>query len=60
MAITVPALPVLLKLLRRNALILPPVPIPVTGSVVSSPPGVYIKIEDGDAVVISPIPVIIP
>jgi hypothetical protein len=54
-----PALPVLLKLLVRNPFIVPPVPVPIMVSVVSSPTRVYIKIEAWNIVVITPALVII-
>jgi hypothetical protein len=60
MAIIVPALPVLLQALRRNPVIVPRVPVPTMGSVVASPAGVYVIVENWDTVVIPPIPVIIP
>jgi hypothetical protein len=54
-----PALPVLLKSLVRNPLIVPLVPVPIPVSVVSSPTGVYIKIKTGNVVIMPPAPVII-
>jgi hypothetical protein len=59
MSIFMPALPVLLKSLVRNPVIVPPVPIPIMVSVVSSPAWVYVKIETWDLVIISPAAVII-
>ncbi len=60
MAISLPALPVLLKLLGRNPLVVPPVPVPIVASVVSSPTWVDIKIKPGHMGIIPPPPVIIP
>jgi hypothetical protein len=54
-----PALPVLLKSVVRNSFIVPPVSVPITVSVVSSPVRVYIKIKTWDIVIIGPTPVII-
>jgi hypothetical protein len=54
-----PALPVLLKSLVGNPFIVPPVPMPIVVSVVSSPTWVYIKIEAWNSVIITPAPVII-
>jgi hypothetical protein len=54
-----PALPVLLKSLVRNPFIVPPVPVPIMVSVVSSPTRVYIKIKTWNSVIITPAPVII-
>jgi hypothetical protein len=54
-----PALPVLLKLLIRNPLIVPPVPVPIMVPVVSSPAWVYIKIEAWNSVIITPALIII-
>jgi hypothetical protein len=54
-----PAIPVLLKALVRDSFIVPPVPIPIMVSVVSSPTWVYIKIETWDITIITPTPVII-
>jgi hypothetical protein len=54
-----PALPILLKLYVRNPFIVPPVPVPVTVSVVSSPAWVYIKVKSWNIVIITPAPVII-
>jgi hypothetical protein len=54
-----PFLPVLLELVVRNALIVPPVAIPIMVPVVSPPAWVYVKIETWNMAVISPSPVII-
>jgi hypothetical protein len=54
-----PALPVLLELLVRNSFIVPPVPVPIMVSVVSSPTRVYIKIKTWHSVIITPALVII-
>jgi len=54
-----PFLPVLLELVVRNALIVPPVAIPIMVSVVSPPAWVYIKIKTWNIAAISPSPVII-
>jgi len=43
----------------RNPFIVPPVPIPIMVSVVSSPTWVYIKKETWDTIIITPPPVII-
>jgi hypothetical protein len=45
--------------LVRNPFIIPPVPIPIAVSVVSSPTWVYIKIKTWNIVIITPAPVII-
>jgi hypothetical protein len=58
-SIIMPALPVLLKSLVRNPLIVPRVSVPMMISVVSSPTWVYIKIKTWNSVIISPTPVII-
>jgi hypothetical protein len=55
----IPALPVLLKLLVRDLLIVPPVSVPIPVSVVPSPTRVYIIIKRWYSVIISPTPVII-
>jgi hypothetical protein len=59
MSIFLPALPALLKSLVRNPFIVPPVPVPIMVSVVSSPTRVYIKIETWDTIIVTPPPVII-
>jgi hypothetical protein len=58
-SITLPALPVLLKLLVRNPFIVPRMSVPIMVSVVSSPTWVYIIIKAWNIVIISPTPVII-
>ena len=60
MTVSMPALPVLLKSLGRNPFIVPPVPVPITVSVESSPTWVYIKIETWNIGIINPAPVVIP
>jgi hypothetical protein len=59
MAIIVPAIPVLLKPPVRNPFIVPPVPVPVMVSVVSSPTRIYIKIKTWYIAIIAPATVII-
>jgi hypothetical protein len=59
MLIFMPALPVLLKPLVRNPLIVPPVAVPIMVTVVSSPAWVYIIVEAWNMAVIDPSPVII-
>jgi hypothetical protein len=54
-----PALPVLLKSLGRNPLIVPAVPVPIMMTVVSSPAWVYIKIKARNMAVIHPPAVIV-
>jgi hypothetical protein len=54
-----PALPVLLKPLVGNPLIVPPVPVPIMISVVSSPTRVYIEIKTWNISIITPALVII-
>src|SRR4030065_2366089 len=58
-SIIVPALPVLLKSSARDPFIVPPVSVPITVSVISSPTRVSIKIKTLDIVIINPTPVII-
>jgi hypothetical protein len=58
-AIMIPALPVLLKLLVRDLFIVPPVSVPILVSVVSSPTRVYIIIKRGYVVIIGPTTVIV-
>jgi hypothetical protein len=45
--------------LVRNPFIVPPVPVPITVSVISSPTWVYIKIKTWNRLIITPAPVII-
>jgi len=59
MSIIMPTMPVLLQSVVGNSVIVPPVPMPVMVSVVSSPTWVYIKIETRDPIIITPTPVII-
>ncbi len=59
MSIIMPIFPVVLKLSIRNPFIVPRVSVPIMGSVVFSPPWVYIVIKARDTVIISPIPIII-
>jgi hypothetical protein len=54
-----PALPVLLESSVGNPFIVPPVSVPITISVISSPSGVYIKIKTWDISVIRPSTVIV-
>src|SRR3990172_8236365 len=56
-SITMPASPVLLKMLMRNPLVVPPMPMPIMISVESSPTKVYIKIKIWDISIINPIPI---
>jgi len=49
----IPGPPVPLKLMVRYSFVVPPVPVPIVVSVVSSPTRVYIKIENGDTMIIS-------
>jgi hypothetical protein len=59
MSVLFPTAPILLKSLVRNPFIVPPMPIPMTISVVSSPTWVYIKIKTWNIAIITPAPVII-
>jgi hypothetical protein len=57
--IRVPALPILLKSLVGNLLIVPPVPLPVMVSVVSSPTRIYIEIELWNMIEVGPTTVVV-
>jgi hypothetical protein len=59
MSTTAPGLPVLLKSLVRNPLIVPSVTIPIMVPVVPPPAGIYVEIERWNSVIITPTPVII-
>jgi hypothetical protein len=59
MSIILPGLPVLLKSQVRNPFIVPPVSVPITVFIVSSPTWIYIKIKTRNIVIISPAPIII-
>jgi hypothetical protein len=59
MPIIMPALPVLLKLLGRNRFIVPPMPVPIVVSVVSSPTRIYVEIKTRNGIIVTPIPVIV-
>jgi hypothetical protein len=59
MLIVVPLLPVLVEMSVMNPFIVPRVPAPVTVSVVSSPPWVYVIIEGWNTPIMTPAPAII-
>lgn len=54
MSTVLPAPPVLLKSLRGDSLIVPPVPVPIVFAVVPSPARIYIEIKTGNIFIIRP------
>jgi len=58
-SITLPTLPVPLKPLMIDPFIVPPAPVPITISIVPSPPRVYVIIKTWNTIIITPAPVII-
>jgi hypothetical protein len=60
MSIVVPLLPVLVEMSVINPFIVPRVPVPVTVSVVYSPPWVYVIIEGWNTPIMTPASAIIP